>query len=183
MRLGAQLLLASTIAFSQTPNRMEIVVEKKSAAGPKSMDPGHVFEPGDLIRFRFKTNFSGYLYVLDQSTSGKSILLFPKDETGRENKVDSGREYLLPASGLGWFKVEGPAGHEVVYWVVSPTDLATRETPATHVLQPTPAPAPDQLPPGVTPRCDDTLFRARGARNWSMRWRTKSNPWDDDPYE
>src|SRR5579872_6005202 len=120
MRLAAQLVLASTMAFSQTPNRMEIVVEKKSAAGPKSMDPGHVFEPGDLIRFRFKTNFSGYLYVLDQSTSGKSILLFPKDETGRENKVDSGREYLLPASGLGWFKVEGPAGHEVVYWVVSP---------------------------------------------------------------
>ena len=24
----------------------------------------------------------------------------------------------------GWFRIEGPAGHEVVYWVVSPAKLS-----------------------------------------------------------
>jgi len=149
------------LAFSQTPERMEIVVEKKGPGGVTAMDPGHVFEPGELVRFRFKTNFRGYLYVLDRSTSGKSILLFPKEETGRDNHVQSGREYLLPSSGAGWFKIEGPPGHEIVYWVISPNDLAARE-PATPALSPIPSPLPDQLPAGVTPRCDDTVFRARG---------------------
>ena len=163
MRLPAQLVLfIPAMALCQTPTRMEIVVEKKTPAGIKTMDPEHIFEQGDLVRFRFKSNFAGYLYVMNQSTSGKSTLLFPKDETGRENKMESGREYLLPASGVGWFKIEGPAGHEIVYWVVSPTDLSVREPAASPSIPPTPAPSPDQLPPGVTPRCDDTVFRARG---------------------
>jgi hypothetical protein len=158
----AELVFAQSNPPRPAPNRMEIVVEQKLPAGVKAMDPGHVFESGDLVRFRFKANFSGSLYVMDQSTSGKYVLLFPKDETGNDNKVESGKEYLLPATNHGWFRVEGPAGYEIVYWVVSPQDLGKRTGERTSPIPSLPAPKIDQLPPGTTPRCDDTIFRARG---------------------
>lgn len=166
MRTGLASLAAIWVvaALAQTgqDTRMEITVEKKAGAHARVMDPGHVFDPGDLVRFRFRSNLRGYLYVLDHSTSGSDTLLFPTAESGMENRIERSREYLLPATANGWFEIKGPAGHEVVYWVVSPVEFpAPAKTGAAHI--PTPPPSkPGELPPGMTPRCDDTIFRARG---------------------
>ncbi len=43
----------------------------------KAIDPGLVLDPGDLLRFRFRTTFDGYLYVIDAGTSGAQTLSFP----------------------------------------------------------------------------------------------------------
>ena len=53
---------------------------------------------GDLLRFRFRTTFDGYLYVLDSGTSGAQSLVFPGDATGRDNRVLAGREYFVPST-------------------------------------------------------------------------------------
>ena len=134
------------------PQRMEIVLERRDGDAWKTVDPGLVLEQNDRVRFRFHADFNGHLYVMNMSTSGTYSLLFPREETGRDNQIRAGREYLVPAT-QAWFRISGPPGHEIVYWMVTPTEL--RETVA-------PVPRPKKLPASMTPRCDDTLFRARG---------------------
>ena len=39
-----------------------------------------------------------------------------------DNRVKSGTEYTVPATGAS-FRIDGPAGFDVVYWVMSPLEL------------------------------------------------------------
>ncbi len=140
--------------------KIEVTVERKVGDRVERMDPNHVFQQGDMVRFRFKPSFDGYLYVMDHSTSGRYVLLFPKEETGMQNRIERNRSYLLPMTDSGWFRVEGPAGHEVLYWVVSPARLNDSGTSAFGVPK---LPADSgPLDGAITPRCDDSIFQARG---------------------
>ena len=138
-------------AKPQPVQRMEITLERQQGSQWKAVDPGFVFDKGDRVRFRFRANFDGYLYVMDYGTSGAYSLLFPREETGRENRIESGKEYQVPAT-QAWFRIDGPPGHDIVYWLVSPLAL------------PSGAELPKTKPPPKTllPRCDDSIFRARG---------------------
>ena len=144
---------------STRPKRVEIVVERSRGGRAERMDPNHVFDSGDLVRFRFRASFNGYLYVMNHATSGQFVLLFPKEETGTLNRIEAGREYLVPMTERGWFRLEGPPGHEVVYWLVSPVRLSDGASALSIPRLPAPAPG---LNPSITPRCDDAIFRARG---------------------
>lgn len=141
------------------PKRVEIILERSKGGRAERVDPNHVFDSGDLVRFRFRASFNGYLYVMNHATSGQFVLLFPKEETGTLNRIEAGREYLVPMTERGWFRLEGPPGHEIVYWLVSPVRLSDGRSALS--IPGLPAPAPD-LNPSITPRCDDTIFRARG---------------------
>jgi hypothetical protein len=133
----------------QGPYRMELVLERMDGAAWRAIDPALVLQQGDRVRFRFRTNFDGYLYVTNQSTSGKYDQLFPREDTGQENRVSAGQEYQVPAISAA-FRIAGPAGHEVVYWLVSPSTLSSAP------------PAARQKPLTMIPRCDDSVLRARG---------------------
>jgi hypothetical protein len=137
--------------------RMEITLEKQEGNTWKPMDPGFVFEKGDRIRFRFRTSFSGYLYVMDYGTSGSYTLLFPREETGRENGIVASREYLIPATN-SLFRIDGPPGHDIVYWTVSPIPLVISDGAGSS----SPLPKPKQPSKTLLPRCDDSIWRARG---------------------
>ncbi len=139
--------------------RIEIIVERHESGEARRADPSQVFRTGDLDRFRFRASFNGYLYVMNHATSGNFVLLFPKEETGTMNRIEAGREYLVPMTENGWFRLEGPPGYEVVYWLVSPVRLSDGRSALTVPKLPAPAP---HLNPSITPRCDDTIFRARG---------------------
>src|SRR5438105_13700239 len=82
----------------QGPYRMEIAVESRESGAWRTVDPGLVLQQNDRVRFRFHTNFDGYLYVMNQSTSGGYTLLFPSDETGRDNQIHAGKDYMVPAT-------------------------------------------------------------------------------------
>jgi Domain of unknown function (DUF4384) len=140
--------------------RMEILLDRLDAGAWHAVDPGLVLEHSDRVRFRFRTNFDGYLYVLNQSTSGKYEQLFPREETGQDNRVRAGSEYQVPATNT-LFRIDGPAGHEIVYWLVSPVRLSE------GLERPSPPPqkgAAGKPPsaPALIPRCDDSILRARG---------------------
>jgi hypothetical protein len=149
------LLLAALVpvALSAQSQSVEVSLERNQAGVWKAIDPGLVLDQGDLLRFRFQTTFNGYLYVINSGTSGTQSLLFPSDTTGRNNRVQAGKEYFVPSTDAS-FKISGPAGHDVVYWLVSPVPLDSN--PA--------APGQSQPRPSGTliPRCDDSIFRARG---------------------
>jgi hypothetical protein len=156
---GTALFIAAALYVSgqsrvskQGAHRMEVTLERYEDRAWKVIDPGLVLNKNDRIRFRFKANFSGYLYVTNQSTSARSTLLFPRHDTGSAHRIIANREYLIPATAQGAFRVDGPEGFDVVSWLVSPVELNRPETPA--------PPAPQGK---LIPRCDDTIFRARGA--------------------
>lgn len=152
-RLALPLLLPlALLAQSQS---IEVVMERSQNGVWKAIDPGLVLDPGDLLRFRFRTTFDGYLYVIDAGTSGAQTLLFPGDDTGRNNHVLAGKEYFVPSTSAS-FKVAGPAGHDIIYWLLSPVPLGGNPAAALSAAQ-TPHPAGK-----LTPRCDDSIFRARG---------------------
>lgn len=137
--------------------RMEITLERQDGDSWKSVDPGFVFGKGDHVRFRFRANFSGYLYVMDYGTSGSYSQLFPREETGKDNGIAAGREYQIPAT-RAWFRIDGPPGHEIVYWIVSPIPLSSGDGSLLSFS----LPKAKQPPKTLLPRCDDSIFRARG---------------------
>jgi len=151
-------LMAQSVS-PQGPYRMEIVLERRDPGTWKTVDPGLVLEQNDRVRFRFHTNFDGYLYVMNQSTTGAYAMLFPSEETGRENRIHAGKDYLVPATKT-LFRIAGPPGHEIVYWMVTPVELRTEEPK--YLPLPPPPPADKRMPATMTPRCDDAMFRARG---------------------
>ncbi len=164
MTRGALFLLAAVLpAFAQPlsrgAERIEITLERLENSAWRAIDPGLVLDSGDRVRFRFRSNFDGFLYVMNYGTSGTYTLLFPREETGRENNVKSGRDYMVPATETA-FRVAGKPGHDVVYWLVSPVALGEEKAPAYVPLPPPPKHSP--MPPNLMPRCDDSIFRARG---------------------
>jgi hypothetical protein len=142
------------LALAAQTQSIEVSLERNQAGIWKSIDPALVLDPGDLLRFRFRTTFNGYLYVINSGTSGSQSLLFPGDATGRNNRVQAGKEYFVPSTDAS-FKVSGPAGHDVVYWLVSPVPLDSNPAAALGQSEPRPSGR-------LIPRCDDSIFRARG---------------------
>ncbi len=144
---------------------MEILLEKEDHGKAVVMEPGHVFESGDRLRFRFTPNFNGTLFVMDRGTSGSYTMLFPKEDTGTNDRMEAGKAYLLPATDKGWFRVSGPAGHDVVYFVVTSANgaSATAAMPVPHLPPPAEKPQEDTHDSSsLMPRCNDEMFRARG---------------------
>lgn len=135
--------------------RIRLGVEKQEGTAWKKVDSSLVFAAGDKLRFHISSNFAGYLYVMNHGTSGAYELLFPRSDTGADNSIEAQKDYVVPAV-QGWFKVTGPPGHDIVYWVISPVKLGNEYRPL-----PPPPPHSD-LPLSFKPRCDDTIFKSRG---------------------
>lgn len=160
MAMFAALAASGQKSLAQGPNKMEVTLERQTKNGVwKVVDPGSIFDNGDLVRFRFRANFSGYLYVMNQGTGGTYTRLFPREDTGMANKVVAGREYVVPATD-GSFRVEGPAGQDIVYWMVTPVEMGGEKN--SYVPPPAPPDAVSTRRETITPRCDDIILRARG---------------------
>src|SRR5580658_6617704 len=135
--------------------RIKLTVDRQEASGWKLVDSALVFAAGDKLRFRVSSTSAGYLYVMNHGTSGAYDLLFPRSDTGADNSIDASKEYIVPAL-QGWFKVTGPPGQDIVYWVVSPVKLGNE-------VRALPPPPPNRsLPLSFRPRCDDAIFKSRG---------------------
>jgi hypothetical protein len=158
--MNKRLVVASLLAIAgalraQESQRVRVTVERQEASGWRAVNPALVFGAGDKLRFRVFSSFAGYLYVMNQGTSGNYELLFPRSDTGADNKIEAAKEYIVPAS-QGYFKISGPPGQDIVYWLVSPVDLGRQYRPLP------PPPPPGAAPPSMHPRCDDTILKARG---------------------
>lgn len=133
--------------------KIKLVLERYQNETWGAVDPGLVFDQGDRLRFRVTTNFDGYLYVVNYGTSGNYSVLFPSTDAGSDNKIANGQAHQIP-SGSAIFRIAGPAGQEIVYWMVSPIPL-----PGYGSI---PVPQKPKQPVLLMPRCDDSLLRARG---------------------
>jgi hypothetical protein len=145
----------ATLSLAAQSHSVEISLERHQGGAWKSIDPGLVLDQGDLLRFRVRTSFNGYLYVINAGTSGAQTLLFPGDATGRSNRVQAGKDYFVPSTADASFRVAGPPGQDVVYWLISPLPLESNPAAALDRSEPRPSGK-------LIPRCDDAVYRARG---------------------
>jgi hypothetical protein len=113
----------------------------------------HVFKTGDMVQFRVESEFDGYLYVVDQGSSGRFTTVFPTAQAGADNRVRQGQSFSIPAEDESWYEISGPAGFDVLYFLLSPGPLGT--PPASSFAAPGPVSS-------LKPRCNDAIFRARG---------------------
>ena len=59
------------------------------------------FRTGDSIRFHVTSNINGFAYILLSSGSrGEQSVLFPDDTTKESNRVERGKEYVMPGKGF-----------------------------------------------------------------------------------
>jgi hypothetical protein len=150
---GSLLFAQSAAGAAQTAGLVDITLERKKDGKVETMAAGHVFEPGDVIRLRLQSHYSGFLYVMNQGSSGQFATVFPAADTGSDNRVLAEKQYLVPAVEEGWFEVQGPPGFDTLYFLLSPTPLASPS------LGSFVAPVPKG---SLKPRCNDKIFRARG---------------------
>lgn len=136
-----------------------IHLEQKRNDKAIAMYPGHVFQPGDVVRFRVTARgMEGYLYVIDQGTSGAYATLFPAQGSHADTFLHVDQEVFVPSVEDGWFEVGGPAGFDILYFVVSPKAIDIAPSSGEPGASGAAAPLPDSM----KPRCDDAIFRARG---------------------
>lgn len=59
------------------------------------------FRTGDSIRFHVTSNINGFAYILLSSGSrGEQSVLFPDESTKETNRVERGKEYVMPGKGF-----------------------------------------------------------------------------------
>ena len=140
-----------------------IHLEQKKGDQTVATVPGHVFDSGDVVRFRVTAKgVGGYLYVIDLGTSGAYSTLFPASNSrsgaggGDASLLKPDQDAFVPAVEDGWFQVDGPPGFDVLYFLVSPGPLDVVSGSADKGT----ANAP--LPDSLKPRCNDAIFQARG---------------------
>ncbi len=160
---GAAVAIAAAGTVARTGTVFVIHLEQRKDGKPVEMYPSHVFEVGDVVRFRVTAKgFGGYLYVIEKGTSGTYTTLYPatgmRQAAAANTILQADQDAFVPAVEDGWFQVDGPAGFDLLYFVVSPKpiDIASGEGEKGNAAGA--APVPDSL----RPRCNDAIFQARG---------------------
>jgi hypothetical protein len=161
MRFVWVILSVCALLQAQTPQRIKLTVERQEQGGQdnggwKKVNAALVFDAGDKLRFRVSVNFSGYLYAMNHGTSGAYEVLFPWGDTGGDQRIEADKEYVIPAA-PGSFRVAGPAGQDLIYWLVSPVALSNA-----YRTRPSLPPVQTQGRNSMRPRCDDSILKARG---------------------
>jgi hypothetical protein len=157
--------LATPVLCAQnpaSPGLLSIRLEQRKGNTVQAVPQNTVFRNGDILRFRLASQIDGYLYVVDKGTTGSTAVLFPGTSAATStNHIEMNRSYTVPADGDGWFEVSGPAGFDTLYFLVSATAIALPSGPQAESPD-SPHPQSTPPPPGLLPRCDDAIFKARG---------------------
>ena len=97
---------------------LRYTILKKSGDQPVEVGSGTVFHAGDRIRLAVEANDGGYLYVVNQGSSGTWKLLFPSPEIkDGDNHIQKRVRYEIPSGYT--FTFDEQAGEEKLFIVLS----------------------------------------------------------------
>jgi hypothetical protein len=97
---------------------LRYTILKKSGDQPVEVGSGTVFHAGDRIRLAIEANDGGYLYVVNQGSSGTWKLLFPSPEIkDGDNHVQKRVRYEIPSGYT--FTFDEQSGEEKLFIVLS----------------------------------------------------------------
>jgi eukaryotic-like serine/threonine-protein kinase len=118
---GAIVTVAASTAekmFTDAPNTgLRYRVSRVARAGSETdIDPATTtFRSGDRVRLSFESNVDGYLYLVQQGSSGRWSVLFPNpDINGGRNRVRKSEEYSVPDDD-GFFEFDANPGVENLF--------------------------------------------------------------------
>ena len=104
-------------AYKTTPLGLRYTLLKRVGNEMVEVAPDTVFHAGDRIQFSITANDSGYLYIINQGSSGAWRPMFPSPEIENgDNHIDQGRTYLMPPRRLIF---DEQAGTEKLFIVFS----------------------------------------------------------------
>ncbi len=96
------------------------VLKKLDDGTYQEISPEAVFHAGDQIRLSLMSNQNGYLYVIEQGSSGRWVPLYPANSAAPDsNKLVPGKEYIVPGSGA--WRFTGKPGQEKLFVMLSRT--------------------------------------------------------------
>ena len=97
---------------------LRYTILKKSGDQPVEVGTGTVFHAGDRIRLAVEANDDGYLYVVNQGSSGTWKLLFPSAEIkDGDNRIQKRVRYEIPSGYT--FTFDEQAGEEKLFIVLT----------------------------------------------------------------
>jgi hypothetical protein len=121
--------------------------------------PSTVFHSGDHVKISIMPNHAGYLYIIQQGSSGSWSPIFPSQDAPRgTNYVESGKDYEVPNDGA--FELNQQPGKERLFILLSLNPIGDLDG-AILGLQghKTTPPAPASAPPTAT--TSDTMAANR----------------------
>lgn len=96
------------------------VLKKLDDGTYQEISPDSVFHAGDQIRLSLMANQDGYLYVIEQGSSGRWVPLYPGGSAAPDsNKLVPGKDYIVPGSGA--WRFTGSPGQEKLFVMLSRT--------------------------------------------------------------
>jgi hypothetical protein len=97
---------------------LRYTILKKTGEEQAEVNNGTVFRAGDRIRLAVEANDDGYLYVVNQGSSGTWKLLFPSPEIkDGDNRIHKRARYEIPSGYT--FTFDEQAGEEKLFIVLS----------------------------------------------------------------
>lgn len=115
------------------------------------VSPKAIFHSGDRLRLSVMANQPGYLYVIQQGSSGAWTSIYPKpsnDNSSPANKIEAGQVYQIPG-GKGMFRFDQTPGEEKLFLILSHERIADLEGAIDSLKkngEPTSTPAPAATP-------------------------------------
>ena len=102
------------------------ILRRDPTGQPVTVDVNTVFRSGARIRLAFEPSIDGYLYVIQQGSSGRwsTLLPHPQIAAGRNVVVRFG-ETQVPPAGTGWFRLDDTPGTERIFVYLSREPVAT----------------------------------------------------------
>ena len=89
-----------------------------SAVTGRPVDANSTFRAGDQIRISLESNTDGYLYILNQGTSGAWNYIFPHlTINDGDNFIRKGLEYTIPPR--SWLRFDETPGNDVLIILLS----------------------------------------------------------------
>jgi hypothetical protein len=159
-RSGSPAAPQPTEARVVTPSKVKYMgvsywVDRLSKNGEmKRVSSSTVFRKGDRIRVSLKSNRDGYLYVVNQGSTGASTLLFPNASVPQGNNyINANQTYEIPPN--SFFRFDANPGQETLIVMLSPTPIETGApapfSPPGQMNASAPPPPPPQTEPLPVP--------------------------------
>ncbi len=140
-------LVKTTYGSQQLGLRYSLLLKQGDGSYAEAL-PDATFHDGDRLRLSVMSNEPGYLYVIQQGSSGSWSPIFPVPNSGDSNRVEQGQVYQIPG-GDNAFQFDQTAGTEKLFVVLSRSPIQDLDQSIRRLKMPTPA-AGQSAPQGET---------------------------------
>ncbi|HMZ81659.1 MAG TPA: DUF4384 domain-containing protein, partial [Acidobacteriota bacterium] len=128
---GTNPIVTPATSSVSTSLSYSLIVDDQRGA-PFNASGREIYRSGDSFKFVVETTETGYLYLLNESTSGDLVQLFPARHLNQENSMVGGNQKLsLPQQ---WYQFDKSVGAERLILVFSRTPVELLEKLQTKKL-------------------------------------------------